>query len=159
MDIVLRNFLLILIGFLLSKTVEAQYISRSEPVPYVCPVVCQGGTLLLKVNQIENLPVGCTVQAQLSNAVGGFGAGAQILEASEFSTNLGATWQTGPYVFSSNINNLYMRVVVPIVTVVGNQYTIRMRASTGDVSNDLYQCGGSNTITVTPYTPPLPMVT
>lgn len=159
MVIELRNFLLFLTGFLLSKTVEGQYISRSEPVPYVCPVVCQGGTLLLKVNQIENLPVGCTVQAQLSNAVGGFGAGAQILEASEFSTNLGATWQAGPYVFSSNINNLYMRVVVPLATAVGNQYTIRMRASTGYVSNDLYQCGGSNTITVTTYTVPLPMVT
>lgn len=150
-----RILILFLSGFLVSKTIDAQYISRSEPVPYACPTICQGGTLLLKVNQIENLPVGCTVQAQLSNATGGFGAGAQILEASEFSTNLGATWQAGPYVFSSNINNLYMRVVVPVSTPVGNQYTIRMRASTGYTSNDLYQCGGSNTITITAYVPPL----
>lgn len=155
MVIVLRNILFIFLCSLLSKTTEAQYISRSEPVPYACPTICQGGTLLLKVNQIENLPVGCTVQAQLSNATGGFGAGAQILEASEFSTNLGATWQAGPYVFSSNINNLYMRVVVPVATPMGNQYTIRMRASTGYTSNDLYQCGGSNTITITAYVPPL----
>jgi gliding motility-associated-like protein len=138
------------------KKSAAQYISRSEPVPYVCPTVCQGGTLLLKVNQIENLQVGCTVQAQLSNATGGFGIGAQIIEASEFSTNLGTTWQNGPYVFSSNINNLYMRIILPIATPAGNQYTIRMRASTGYTSNDLYQCGGNNTITITNYIPPLP---
>lgn len=142
---------------LLISSAKAQYISRSEPVPYNCPTVCASGTIVLKVPQIENVGPG-TIQAHLSDAAGNFGAGSQILEASRFSTNQGATWQNGPYDFTGNIQNLFIEIVIPQTTPPGNQYTIRMRSSNGYQSPDLFQCGGNNRITVTPFVAPLPAV-
>jgi gliding motility-associated-like protein len=138
------------------QCVAAQYISRSEPSPtYACPTVCQGGTLELKIPQIENFPAGTLIQAWLSNASGSFASGTQTLNAAQYSTNNGGTWLVGPYAFSSNINNLLMRITIPIATPLGSAYTIKMRASNGYVSNDVFQCGGTNFITVTAATTPL----
>lgn len=137
---------------------RAQYISRSEPVPYSCPVICASGTITLKIPQIQNLPAGSQIQALLSNASGSFATGTQVLPAAQYSTNQGGTWQNGPYTFTGNINDLYIRVVIPPGTPAGTGYTIKIQASTGYVSNDLFQCSSSNTITVTPYVAPLPAV-
>ena len=155
----MRRFLKVLIFWnllFLWNSAGAQYISRSEPSPtYTCPTVCQGGILELKIPQIENFPAGTLIQAWLSNATGSFASGTQTLNATQYSTNNGASWLTGPYAFSSNINNLLMRITIPIATPLGTSYTIRMRASTGYISNDLFQCGGTNFITVTAATTPL----
>lgn len=139
----------------LQSSALAQYISRSEPVPYNCPSICASGTITLKINQIENLPNGAEIQALLSNATGSFATGTQVLSISEFSTNQGNTWQAGPYNFSGNTSDLYALVIIPGGTPVGNNYTIRIQSSSGYVSNDLFQCGGSNFITVTPLIAPV----
>ncbi|MFN4124041.1 MAG: gliding motility-associated C-terminal domain-containing protein [Flavobacteriales bacterium] len=153
-----KNYAYLFIFFAtLISSVQAQFISRSEPVPFNCPSVCASGTLVLKVPQIENVGPG-TIQAHLSNVAGNFGAGAQILEVSRFSTNQGATWQNGPYNFAGNIQNLFIEIVIPQGTAPGNQYTIRMRSSNGYQSPDLFQCGGNNRITVTPFVSPLPPI-
>jgi len=149
------NFLLLLA---LPCGLNAQYISRSEPVPYSCPVVCASGTLTLKIPQIQNLPAGSQIQAVLSNASGSFATGTQILPASQFSTNQGATWQNGPYMYAGNINDLFIRVIIPAGTPAGTGYTIKIQASTGYVSNDFFQCSSSNSITVTTFETPLPAV-
>jgi gliding motility-associated-like protein len=151
----LRKLLLYVLLLFAAFDLNAQYISRSEPVPYSCPVICASGTITLKVNQIENLPAGSQIEALLSNAAGSFATGTQVLPFSEFSTNNGTTWQLGPYVFSANINNLYARIVIPIATPPGSNYTIKIQASTGYVSNDLFQCSGTNFITITPYVAPI----
>lgn len=152
------SYILSIILCLLNVDVlQAQYISRSEPVPFSCPTVCASGTLILKIPQIENVGPG-TIQAHLSNAAGNFGAGAQILEASRFSTNQGNTWQNGPYNFAGNIQNLFIEITIPQATLPGNQYTVRIRSSNGYQSSDLFQCGGNNRITVTPFEAPLPAV-
>jgi gliding motility-associated-like protein len=155
----LVKVLIFAVALFLWHGLAAQYISRSEPSPtYTCPTVCQGGMLELKIPQIENFPAGTLIQAWLSNSTGSFAAGTQTLNATQYSTNNGTTWLAGPYAFSSNINNLLMRITIPIATPLGNAYTIKMRASNGYVSNDLFQCGGSNSITVTAATTPLPPV-
>lgn len=137
----------------------SQYLSLCQPDPsFNCPVVCQGGTLQLKVFQIQNFPAGTQIQALLSNASGSFASGTQILPFAQYSTNNGSSWTNGPYIFSSNANDLLFRVVVPVSTPVGNAYTIKMRASTGYISNDLFQCGGGNVINVIAANTPLPAV-
>lgn len=148
-------FLVVFLGY--QSNLVAQYISRSEPVPYSCPSVCASGTLILKIPQIENLAPG-TIQAHLSNAAGNFGAGATILEATRYSINQGTTWINGPYNFTGNIQNLFIEITVPLATVPGNQYTIRIRSSNGFQSNDLFQCDGNNFITVTPFVAALPAI-
>jgi len=137
----------------------SQYLSLCQPDPsFNCPVVCQGGTLQLKVFQIQNFPAGTQIQALLSNASGSFASGTQILPFAQYSTNNGSSWTNGPYLFSSNANDLIFRVVIPVSTPVGSAYTIKMRASTGYTSNDLFQCSGGNAINVIPANTPLPPV-
>ena len=132
-------------------------MSLSQPDPsFNCPVVCQGGALQLKVFQIQNFPAGTQIQALLSNASGSFANGTQILPVGQYSTNNGSSWTNGPYLFSSNINDLLIRVTIPITTPVGSAYSIKMRASTGYTSNDLFQCNGGNVINVIPANVPLP---
>jgi gliding motility-associated-like protein len=149
-------FLTLILWIVVLQKSNAQYISRSEPDPsFNCPVVCQGGTLQLKVFQIENFPNGTQIQALLSNAVGSFATGSQILPVAQFSNNNGTTWNNGPYLFSSNTNNLLIRITIPVSTSIGAGYTIKMRASTGYTSNDLFQCSGGNAINVIAANSPL----
>ncbi|MEX1190096.1 MAG: gliding motility-associated C-terminal domain-containing protein [Bacteroidia bacterium] len=143
---------------LLQSSAFAQYISRSEPVPYACPVICASGTLTLKINQIENLPAGSQIDALMSNAASSFATGTQVLPFTQYSTNAGATWQNGPYTFTANINNLFARIVIPSTTPPGTSYTIKIQASNGYISNDLFQCSITNFIAVTPYIAPLPPI-
>jgi len=143
---------------LCSTFASAQYISRSEPVPYACPLVCAGGTIVLKIPQIDNLPIGSIIQALLSNASGSFASGTQTLNASRYSLNQGNNWTNGSYTFSGNITNLYIEITIPGSTPPGNGYTIKIKASTGFTSTDLFQCSSNNAITVTPYVPPLAQV-
>jgi gliding motility-associated-like protein len=153
------SILALILAFVLMQKSNAQYISRSQPDPsYNCPVVCQGGTLQLIVFQVENFPNGTQIQALLSNAAGSFSTGTQILPIAQFSTSNGATWNNGPYLFTSNTSNLLIRLTIPLSTPVGTGYTIKMRASTGYTSNDLFQCGGGNAINVIAANPPLPPV-
>lgn len=154
----LRHFLVLVFALLGVVRLQGQYISRSEPVPYNCPSVCASGRLILKIPQIQNLPNGAVIQAELSNASGSFASGTQILTSNSYSTNQGATWTPGVYNFSNNINDLFMEIIIPGATPPGNGYTIRMRSSSGYVANDLFQCSSSNTITITPFVPPLPGV-
>jgi gliding motility-associated-like protein len=141
-----------------SATASAQYISRSEPVPYACPAVCAGGRFILKIPQIDNLPAGSIIQALLSNAAGSFATGTQTINATRYSLNQGTNWTNGSYTFTGNITNLYFEITIPGATPPGNGYTIKIKASTGYTSNDLFQCSGGNVITVTPYITPLAQV-
>lgn len=149
--------ILCMLVFLLwgAMQVHAQYISRSEPMPYVCPVVCQGGTTVLRIFQIQNIPVGQRIQALLSNASGSFVSGTQVLEADRFSTNGGSTWQNGPYVVSGNISELLIEITIPLATPPGSAYKVKIRTSGTYVSSEVYQCPGTG-ITVTPSIVPLP---
>ncbi len=156
----MRNLIIVLLlHCLVSGSVFSQYLSLCQPDPsFNCPVVCQGGTLQLKVFQIQNFPAGTQIQALLSNASGSFASGTQILPINQYSTNNGTSWTNGPYLFSSNTNDLLIRVVIPVSTPVGSGYTIKMRASTGYTSNDLFQCSGGNVINVIAANVPLPSV-
>lgn len=144
-------FLFLLAG---NYMLQAQYISRSEPLPYVCPSVCQGGTTVLRIFQIQNIPNGQRIQALLSNASGSFASGTQVLEVDRYSTNGGTTWQNGPYVVSGNVSELQVEVTIPPATPAGGAYKVRIRTSGGYVSPEVYQCPGSG-ITVTPFVAPL----
>ena len=153
-----KNVLFFICFLLLHFNVYAQYISRSEPVPYTCPSVCASGSITLKIPQIQALPASSQIQVLLSNSAGSFASGTQVLPVAQFSTNSGTSWQNGPYVYVGNINDLFIRVIIPAGTTPGNNYTIKIQASTGYVSNDLFQCGGTNFITVTPLSTPLATV-
>ncbi len=128
---------------------NAQYISRSQPLPFACPSVCPGSTLLLEVFQVQNLNNGDTVQALLSNANGSFNSGTTILSGTRYSLNTGTSWVNGPCLFSSNINDLYFEITIPQNFPTGSSYTIKMKSSSGYTSSDLFQCNGGNYITVT----------
>jgi len=143
------NKLLLLLFCLIGHLSFAQYISRSEPVPYDCPVVCAGAGLILKVPQIENFPNGTVIQALLSNAAGSFANGTQTLVATRYSFNQGANWQNGPFAFNGNINDIYIEYLIPAGTPIGTNYTIKMKSSSGYTANDLFQCNSSNKITIT----------
>jgi gliding motility-associated-like protein len=139
---------------LLVINAKAQYISRSEPIPYNCPSVCAGGKLLLKINQIENFPTGTLIEALVSNVNGTFNTGITILPSIKYSLNQGITWINGAYTFNGNVNNLYFEIQFPSNQPLGSNYTIRMQASTGYQSPDLFQCNGGDKITITAsYTP------
>jgi gliding motility-associated-like protein len=143
---------LIYLGLLLHCGVsQAQYISRSEPVPYTCPVVCAGGELLLKVPQVQNFPNGTLIQAELSNTSGSFSSGSQVLNATRYSLNQGASYSNGAFAFTGNVNDLYFVITIPASTPVGSLYSIRMRSTTGYVSPDLFQCNATNRISITPF--------
>jgi gliding motility-associated-like protein len=144
--------------FLEISAVRAQYISRSEPVPYDCPSVCAGGSLILKVNQIHNFSSGIQIQAQLSNSGGGFSSLTSNLTTVKYSLNNGNSWVNGPFVFQSNVNDVLLDVLIPAAQTPGINYTIRMISSSGYISNDLFQCGSNNKIKVTPSYSPLAAV-
>jgi gliding motility-associated-like protein len=143
------NKLLLMLFCFLGHLSLAQYISRSEPVPYDCPVVCAGASLILKVPQIENFPNGTVIQALLSNAAGSFASGTQTLVALRYSFNQGANWQNGPFAFNGNINDIYIEYLIPATTPIGTNYTIKMKSSSGYTANDLFQCNSTNKITIT----------
>jgi gliding motility-associated-like protein len=138
--------------------VRAQYISRSEPVPYDCPSVCAGGTLILKVNQIHNFSSGIQIQAQLSNSGGSFSSLTSNLTTVKYSLNNGNSWVNGPFVFQSNVNDVLFDVLIPAAQTPGINYTIRMISSSGYISNDLFQCSSNSKIKVTPSYNPLAAV-
>ena len=137
---------------------KAQYISRSEPVPYDCPVICAGGILMIKVPQVQNFASGTQIQAQLSNSAGSFNTGSSLLVTLRHSFNQGSSWNGGAYFFTNNVNDLYLEVQIPANQTPGSNYTIRMRAASGYVANDLFQCNAGNKITVTPAYTPLPQI-
>lgn len=152
-----------LVGFLFSMlsllfSANAQYISGTETIPFVCPSVCQGGKLVLKVFQIENFPSGTPIQAVLSNSSGSFATGTTILPSTRYSFNNGSTWINGAFAFSTNITNLWFEVTIPNTQPLGSNYTVKMRAATGYLSNDIFNCPGGGKITVTTGYTPLPAI-
>lgn len=144
--------------FFSALNIHAQYISRSQPVSNNCPTVCPGSVLDLEVFQVQNLNVGDTVQVWLSNASGTFTSGTTTLNTTAYSLNTGTNWTQGPYLFSSNVNNLYIEITIPANLPPGNNYTIYMKTSAGFVATDLFQCSGSNYITVIAAYPTLPVL-
>lgn len=152
------NFFL-LFAFLISNLSGfSQYISRSETLNFTCPVICAGGTITLKVFQIQNLPAGSQVQVLLSNPTGGFATGTSTLNVTQYSTNQGATWVNGAYTFTNNVSDLFIRASIPAVATPSANYTLKIRSSSGYVSNDLFQCSSGNFFTVTAPVTPLPGV-
>lgn len=152
----LRFFLLLF--FLEVSLVRAQYISRSEPVPYDCPSICAGGSLVLKINQIHNFSTGVQIQAQLSNAGGSFSSLAVNLTTVKYSLNNGNSWINGPFIFQNNVNDVLFDVLIPASLTPSMNYTIRMISNSGYISNDLFQCGSNNKIKITPSYSPLAAV-
>jgi PKD repeat protein len=152
-----RFSLLVFALLVFTLNAEAQYISRSEPQPYSCPIICQGGTLFLRIFQVQNIPAGSRVQALVSNVNGSFASGTTTLEVSRYTFNQ-STWTPGPYVFSSNVSELFAEFTIPTNFPTGSMYTVKIKSSSGYTSADQFQCGGSNYITVTPYVPPLAAV-
>jgi len=134
---------------------QSQYMSRSQPVPFACPTVCPGSVITLEVFQVQSLNAGDTVQAWLSNASGSFGSGTTTLTPTAYSLNTGTTWMSGPYIYSSDVNNLYIQITIPANLPAGTGYTIKMKTSSGYVAGDLFSCSGSNYITVTSAYPVL----
>ena len=130
-------------------SIDAQYISRSQPVPFGCPTVCPGSVIVLDIPQVQNLNNGDLVQVLLSNAAGSFASGTTVLNSTAYSTNTGTTWTLGSYTFTGNINDLYLKITIPLTQPIGSNYTIKIQSSSGYVSTDLFSCSGSNYITVT----------
>ena len=144
--------LIILLGIL---PAEAQYISRSQLPDNSCPTVCPGSVITLEVFQVQNLNVGDTLQAWMSNATGSFASGTVVLNPIAYSLNTGTSWTIGPYLYSASVNNLYIQIQIPANQPVGTGYTIYMKSSSGYVSTNLFQCSGTNAITVTSAYPTL----
>jgi gliding motility-associated-like protein len=136
----------------------AQYISTCETVPFACPTVCSGGSVTVKIFQVQRLPVGTLVQAQLSDASGNFGAGAQILPIEAYSTNGGSSYTPGPYAFSHDVSDLFARFAIPASTPVGSNYNLRIRASNGFTADDNFRCPNAGHIAVTAGGQTLPPV-
>jgi hypothetical protein len=136
-------------------TAGSQYISRSQPVPFNCPSVCPGSQIELEVFQVQNLNVGDTLLVWLSNPSGSFNSGTTTITPDSFSLN-GTTWTSGPYLFSSNINNLYLIITIPAGVTPGDSFTILMETSSGFVASDYFSCSGTNYIAATPAYATLP---
>ena len=131
---------------------KAQYISTSETVPFVCPSVCAGGTLVLKIFQLQNLSVGAQVQAVLSNSSGGFGSGTTTISCNRYSlVSVSGPWTNGPYTFSTNVSNLFFEFTIPISATPSNNYNVHFKSGSTVGANMQMPCTG---FTVTPtYTP------
>ena len=130
-------------------------MSRSQPVPFACPTVCPGSVIVLDIPQVQNLSSGDTIQAWFSNSAGSFSSGTTTLNSTAYSLNSGTSWTTGAYTFSSNLNDLYIKVTIPANMPAGSAYTIKMKTSSGYVAGDLFSCSGSNYITITTAYPVL----
>ena len=127
---------------------RAQYISVTEPVPFVCPVVCAGSSITLKVFQIENFPTGTRFEALLSDMNGSFTTGTQSIAPEAYSINGGGNFFFAPYSFSGNATDVQFKVVIPPTTPLGAGYKIRMKASTGYLSPDAMRCPAGGSIIV-----------
>jgi len=149
--------------FCLAPAGAQQFIDLSEPVPFLCPVVCAGGSIVAKVFRIQGLQ-GSQLQAVLSSAQGSFATGAQTLPIAAYSTNNGSSYTSGPYTVSNNdVANLVVRVVVPAATAAGGNYQLKFRTTSYNGSANLLRCpGGPARILVaapTPVVAPVPPTT
>ena len=151
----MKNIYILAIFTICFLSAQSQYMSRSQPVPFSCPTVCPGSVIVLDVPQVQNLNQGDTIQAWLSNASGSFASGTTTLSSTAYSLNTGTNWTNGAYLYSSNINDLYIKITIPAGLPAGSSYTIKMKTSSGFVANDLFSCSGSNYITVTSAYPTL----
>ena len=137
-----KVYFLVLVLFI--NYAQGQYMSRCQPVPsFSCPVLCPGSTLELEIFQVQNLNNGDTVQALLSNANGQFTSGTTTLPCNQYSLNQGTSWVSGPFIYSSNVNNLYFEITIPNNIPVGTNYTILMKTSSGYMETDPFQCSGT----------------
>ncbi len=152
-----RIYLFILVS-LLGFTAKAQFIDIAEPVPFGCPSACAGSTLILKIFHVQNLPIGATVQALLSNASGSFVSGTTLINSNRFSTvSANGPWTLGSYTFSGNTNDLFFELTLPAAQAPGTNYNIRFRSAVAPFTtgNSLNLPGGTcSGLTITPaYTP------
>lgn len=136
-----------------SNVCRAQYISTSETVPFVCPSVCAGGTLVLKIFQVQNLTVGAQVQAVLSNSTGGFGTGATTISCNRYSlVSVTGPWINGAYTFTSNVSNLFFEFTIPVSAIPSSNYNVHFKSGSTIGANMQMPCTG---FTVTPTYIPL----
>ena len=149
--------LLLAIGACLPAMAQP-YISTCETVPFACPTLCAGNTLLLRIFQVLRLPVGSEVQAELSDANGNFGAGSQFLPIDAYHVNVGSTFTPGPYIWTRDVAELYAKFTIPANTPAGTLYNLRIRSSSGFASPDNFHCPGNNHIIVTSPSPALPPI-
>lgn len=140
----MKHVYLLVTALCLCVSTQAQYISLTQLPDNSCPTVCPGSTLVLEVYEVQDLNTGDTVQALFSNASGSFGSGTTTLNCTEYSLNLGSTWISGPYIFSTNVTNLYFEITIPANFPTGSNYTIEMKSSSGYVSSGLFRCSSSN---------------
>ncbi len=144
---------LILFYILFPFESQAQYISTSETVPFVCPSICAGGTLILKIFQIDNLSAGAQVQAILSNSTGGFVSGATAISANRYSlSSATGPWINGPYTFSSNAINVFYEFTIPISAAPSSAYLVHFKSGATIGANMQMPCNG---FTITPSYSPL----
>lgn len=150
----MKNFVVrfFTILFFVPIVTQAQYISTSETVPYTCPSVCAGGTLVLKIFQLQNLTSGAPVQAVLSNSTGGFGSGTTTINCNRYSTSSATgPWINGPYTFSSNASNVFFEFTIPATATPATGYTVHFKSGATVGANMQMPCTG---FTITPsYTP------
>ncbi len=150
----MKNFVVrfFTILFFVPIVAQAQYISTSETVPYTCPSVCAGGTLVLKIFQLQNLTSGAQVQAILSNSTGGFGSGTTTINCNRYSTSSATgPWINGPYAFSSNASNVFFEFTIPATATPATGYTVHFKSGATVGANMQMPCTG---FTITPsYTP------
>ncbi len=135
--------------FFAMNLANAQYISRCQPVENDCPIVCPGSVMTLEVFQVQSLNQGDTVQALLSNATGSFSSGTTTLSFTQYNLTSDTSWTPGPFIYSSDVNNLYFQITIPVGLPAGTGYTIKMKTSAGYIASDLFQCSGGNYFTVT----------
>ena len=154
------NFKNLFLAILMALSIgsKAQFIDIAESVPFGCPSVCAGGTIVLKIFNIQNLPFGAPVQAVLSSPTGSFASGITYINSNRFST-VSATgpWTNGAYTFSGNLTNLYFELTVPSNAIPSNTYNIRFRSAVAPFTqgNTLNLPGGTcSGLSITPsYTP------
>ncbi len=150
------GFILIVFFLLFLSTSKAQYISTSETVPFVCPSVCAGGVLVLKIFQLQNLTVGAQVQAVLSNPTGGFGSGTTSISCNRYSlVSINGPWIVGAYTFTGNVSNVFFEFTIPSTAVPAAGYTVRFVSGATTGANMQMPCTG---FTITPSYVPLAAV-
>ncbi|MBL0046619.1 MAG: gliding motility-associated C-terminal domain-containing protein [Bacteroidetes bacterium] len=155
----LKKVHLFFLSLLLSFSVKAAFIDIGEPVPFGCPSICAGNTILFKIFHVQGLPTGATVQALLSNPSGSFTSGTTLFNCNRYST-VSATgpWTIGAYTFAGDINDLFFEITIPVSQAPGANYNIKFRSAVSPftTSNTLNLPGGTcSGMTITPGYAPL----
>lgn len=154
------KLLFIICLFAISLKSKGQFIDIGESVPFGCPSVCAGGTIVFKIFHVENLPIGAPVQANLSSPSGSFTVGNTLINSNRYSTvSASGPWTNGSYTFNGNVTDLYFEITIPANAVPSNTYNIKFRSAVSPFTqgNSLNLPGGGTCsgLSVTPSYNPL----